>query len=169
MSTRAGFTIATCLLMALTGCAERSHELRLGDSVLLRTIEPQSSEPLRETPSVTGVDRSDWPAITMLVPVDTIDNQVAGPLPLHEVGAPHRADRLHPAPEASVELGPGESVLSANTLVAPFAAGGDVLSWLYRWPTQTAWTRDGRPLNWRERAPGPTPDAGFEKAEGVRQ
>jgi hypothetical protein len=135
------------------GCAARQNELRLGDAASLPTIEPFAPPALSETPSLTGVDRSTWPAVTLLAPVDSIDPQVAGALPLSEAGAPHRAARRFPSAEEAVSTGPADSFLSANTIVAPFASGLDLVSLLYRWPARAAWTRDGDRLDWRERAP----------------
>lgn len=147
-------TVALTLLASgLLGCATREHELRLGDVAPLPTFEPGAVVAMDGEPSAPTLDRSAWETTYVLVPIDSVDLQVAGSFPVGESGAQRRADRLFPSPETAADIGAADGVVTANTIVEPFTAAFDLVTLPVRWIAGIPWQRDGRPLDWRERAP----------------
>jgi len=149
--------LGSCAVVALCagGCMAPSETSpRIGGEVALEAIEPlaEPEPPLTKEPSLTSIDRSEWEEVVFLVPVD---NRYLFP------GASLRPDYTDALVRQREEFPTAESVVALNgpafpqqleSVAAPIWAAWDFVS-LPRALFGYVPHRDGRPLDWRDRAP----------------
>lgn len=135
MPTHAARHIAPALLATalaaglLSGCARRLNERHM----LGANVNPLTSTPLAisddPAPTLTGVDRSNWKARVVLVPVD---GTVHGPVHHRSVRFAHETARqqgLYPTPSTALELGGGTGgAQAAEAALEPFSAFAQFLT-----------------------------------------
>jgi len=103
---RAALTAAVFPAM-MTGCVDSNSRTTIGETVVLPAMVPSPPIPeayQQDGPSLTGLDRSNWEAVTFLVPVDGTHHRPSYADPFFLTDVTRRQRGEYPSLESSLDL-----------------------------------------------------------------
>ncbi|MEC9373307.1 MAG: hypothetical protein VYC34_05655, partial [Planctomycetota bacterium] len=111
--------------LLLAGCAHpRDAELAVGSPPLFvvpEAVDPWADqEPLSSSPSVTNVDRHDWPTTVVIVPVDGVAERWDRSNRPDYTRDTYRTKGYYPTPASAVDLHDREEDQAMEALAEPF-------------------------------------------------